>query len=100
MQSALPSQRKAYLRAILLLRAVLGLGTRRLGELLGGKGEVILLCYNVGAVSTEKRGQGFLDTIEKEFPEIEVIRSDQHVGTTRDTDCQQRKTFSTALEQK
>ena len=61
------------------------LGARRLAALLEGKGKVILLRVLAGSTSTEQREAGFLDTIEKEFPEIEVISSDQHAGATRDT---------------
>lgn len=61
------------------------IGARRLAELLGGKGKVILLRVLAGSSSTEQREAGFLDTITKEFPGIEVISSDQHAGATRDT---------------
>jgi ribose transport system substrate-binding protein len=56
-----------------------------LGELLGGKGNVILLRYAVGSASTEEREAGFLDALKKKFPEIKVISSDQHAGATRET---------------
>jgi len=61
------------------------LGARRLGELLGGEGQVILLRVLAGSTSTEQREAGFLDTIGREFPDIRVISSDQHAGATRDT---------------
>lgn len=61
------------------------IGARRLAELLGGKGKVILLRVLAGSSSTEQREAGFLDAITKEFPGIEVISSDQHAGATRDT---------------
>ncbi|MCC6415044.1 MAG: substrate-binding domain-containing protein [Opitutaceae bacterium] len=61
------------------------LGARRLAELLGGKGKVILLRVLAGSSSTEQREAGFLDTITKEFPDIAVVSSDQHAGATRDT---------------
>ena len=61
------------------------LGARRLAALLGGKGKVILLRVLAGSTSTEQREAGFLDTIAKEFPGIEIISSDQHAGATRDT---------------
>jgi ribose transport system substrate-binding protein len=59
------------------------LAGQRLGELLGGKGNVILLRYAVGSASTEAREEGFLKAIAK-FPEIKVISSDQHCGATRE----------------
>ncbi len=61
------------------------LGARRLGEVLGGQGKVILIRVLAGSTSTEQREAGFLDTIKKEFPGITVISSDQHAGATRDT---------------
>lgn len=61
------------------------LGARRLGELLGGEGQVILLRVLAGSTSTEQREAGFLDTISRDFPNIRVISSDQHAGATRDT---------------
>ncbi len=61
------------------------LGARRLGELLGGKGKVILLRVLGGSTSTEQREAGFLDTLAKEFPGIQILSSDQHAGATRDT---------------
>lgn len=61
------------------------LGARRLAELLGHKGRVILLRVLAGSTSTEQREAGFLDTLTKEFPEITIVSSDQHAGATRDT---------------
>ncbi len=60
------------------------LGAEHLAKLLGGKGKVVLLRYQVGSASTEQREKGFLDTIKK-FPGIELISSDQYAGATRDT---------------
>lgn len=57
-------------------------GARRLGELLGGKGKVILLRCEVGFASTMLREQGFLDTLAKEFPNIQLVSSDQRGGAT------------------
>lgn len=61
------------------------LGARKLAELLGGKGKVILLRVLAGSPSTELREAGFLETMTKEFPGITVLSSDQHAGATRDT---------------
>jgi ribose transport system substrate-binding protein len=55
-----------------------------LGELLGGKGKVILLRYQVGSASTEEREAGFLDVMTKQFPNIELISTNQYSGATRD----------------
>lgn len=54
-----------------------------LARLMAGKGNVILLRYQVGSASTEAREAGFLETIKK-FPGLKVISSDQHAGATRE----------------
>ena len=58
------------------------MAAREIGQRLGGKGNVILLRYNVGSESTEQREQGFLETIKKEFPELVILSDDQYSGTT------------------
>ena len=58
------------------------IAARRMGEVLKGQGNVILLRYFPGSESTERREQGFLETLAKEFPKIVVISSDQYSGTT------------------
>jgi ribose transport system substrate-binding protein len=58
---------------------------KRLGELLEGKGNVILLRVQVGSASCEAREAGFLDEIAASFPGIRVISSNQHGGATRNT---------------
>lgn len=58
------------------------LAARRLAELLGKKGNVILTRYNQGSESTALREDGFLETIEKEFPDIKVLSSNVYIGTT------------------
>jgi ribose transport system substrate-binding protein len=61
------------------------LAADRLGELLGGKGKVILLRYAEGSASTEEREAGFLQEIKQKYPNIELISTDQYAGATRDT---------------
>src|SRR5262245_27037024 len=56
-----------------------------MGQLLGGKGNVILLRYAVGSASTEAREAGFLDVLKTKYPGIKIISSDQHAGATRET---------------
>jgi ribose transport system substrate-binding protein len=55
---------------------------RRLGEVLGGKGNVLMLRYAIGSASTEQREAGFLDVMTKEFPDINLVSTDQHSGET------------------
>src|SRR5436309_7220823 len=61
------------------------LGADRLGELLGGKGKVILLRYAEGSASTQDREDGFLQEIKQKYPNIELLSTDQYAGATRDT---------------
>ena len=61
------------------------LAGRRMGELLGGKGRVLMLRYQEGSAATEERERGFLDELKAGFTGIEVISSDQYAGATRDT---------------
>jgi ribose transport system substrate-binding protein len=61
------------------------LAAERLGALLGGKGNIVILRYGVGSASTEARESGFLDTIKEKFPAIKVLSSDQYAGATRET---------------
>lgn len=61
------------------------LAGKRLGEVLGGQGKVILLRVLVGSASCEAREQGFLDELAQNWPGLEVISSNQHGGATRNT---------------
>jgi len=60
------------------------LAGRRMGELLNGKGTVLMLRYQEGSASTEEREAGFLAEL-KAFPGISVVSADQYAGPTRDT---------------
>ncbi len=57
---------------------------RHLGELLGGKGKVIVLRQVVGSQSAERREQGCIDALTKEFPGIEILSSGEYAGDTAD----------------
>jgi ribose transport system substrate-binding protein len=61
------------------------LAAEKIGRLLGGHGNVILLRYAVGSASTEAREAGFVDTLQKKFPDLKLISSDQHAGPTQET---------------
>lgn len=60
------------------------LAAKEMATALGGKGNVIILRYNVGSESTELREEGFLETLAKEYPDIKVLSSDQYAGTTQE----------------
>jgi ribose transport system substrate-binding protein len=57
----------------------------RMGQLLNGKGKVLVLRYAEGSASTTEREAGFIDQIKKNFPEIELVSTNQYAGATRDT---------------
>ena len=61
------------------------LAAQRLSDLMGGKGNAILLRVQVGSGSCEAREQGFLDELAEKHPGIKVISSNQHGGATRNT---------------
>ncbi len=49
------------------------IAAKRMGQILNGKGKIIILKYMPGSASTTNRENGFIDTIKKEFPEIEIV---------------------------
>ena len=61
------------------------LAADRMGELLGGKGKVLLLRYAEGSASTTARENGFLEELKAKYPNVELISSDQYAGPTRET---------------
>jgi ribose transport system substrate-binding protein len=61
------------------------MAAERLGELLGGKGKVIMLRYLEGSASTTDREEGFLEVMKSKYPNIELISTDQYAGATRDS---------------
>jgi ribose transport system substrate-binding protein len=56
-----------------------------MGKLLNGKGKVLVLRYQEGVSSTEQREKGFLERLKADYPQIEVLSSNQFAGATRDT---------------
>jgi ribose transport system substrate-binding protein len=48
-------------------------GAERLGKILDGKGKIVVVMVQPGAASTMAREQGFFDTLQKEFPGIQVL---------------------------
>ncbi|MDW7759925.1 MAG: substrate-binding domain-containing protein [Acidobacteriota bacterium] len=61
------------------------LAARRLGGLLGGRGDIFLLRYQVGSASTTERERGFLETVRKEFPDLRLLVQDQYAGATTES---------------
>jgi ribose transport system substrate-binding protein len=61
------------------------IAARRLGALLGGRGKAVMLRCLSGSASTEEREAGFLEVMERDFPGIVLLSTNQHAGATRDT---------------
>src|SRR5689334_8462135 len=61
------------------------LAADRMGELLGGKGNVLLLRYAEGSASTMARESGFVKELAAKYPGIRVVSGDQYAGATRET---------------
>lgn len=58
------------------------LAADRMGELLNGKGKVLLLRYQEGSASTQDREDGFVQELKNKFPGIELISGSQYAGAT------------------
>jgi len=61
------------------------IAARALGQALNGQGRVMMLRYAVGSNSTEEREAGFMEIMQKDFPNIRLVSTDQHAGATRDS---------------
>jgi ribose transport system substrate-binding protein len=57
------------------------LGGERLAQLLGNKGKVVLLRYDVGSASTTEREAGFLEVMKKN-PGIKILVDNRYAGPT------------------
>jgi ribose transport system substrate-binding protein len=49
------------------------IAAKRMGKILNGKGKIVVVKYAPGSASTMKREDGFINTIEQEFPEIKIV---------------------------
>lgn len=49
------------------------LAARRMGQILGGKGKIVIVAVAPGIASTMAREQGFEDVMKKDFPGIEIM---------------------------
>jgi ribose transport system substrate-binding protein len=65
-------------------RAAGRLAGERMIELLGGKGQVVLLRYQEGSASTHEREEGFLDAIRAR-PGVELVSENQYGGPTTES---------------
>jgi ribose transport system substrate-binding protein len=51
------------------------LAARRMGEILDGKGKIIVVAWTPNSASTDARLQGFRETLTKEFPGVVIVDS-------------------------
>ena len=58
------------------------LGAERLGALLGGKGKIFLIRCLEGSESSTLRENGFLETMKKNYPDVEFLTQDIYAGVT------------------
>lgn len=61
------------------------LGAEYMGELLHGKGKLILVRVSEGEATATQREEGFLATIKSKFPDIEILCDNQYAGVTTET---------------
>ena len=61
------------------------IAARHMGQILNGEGNVVVLRYTPGSQSTELRERGFLEILDKEFPNISVISENEYAGPTAET---------------
>jgi len=61
------------------------LAAERLGTVLGGKGDVLVLRYAEGSASTVARERGFLETLAAKYPGVRVVSSNRYGGATTES---------------
>jgi len=61
------------------------LGAEYIGNLMQGRGKLILVRVNEGSASSTNREEGFLSTIKSNFPGIEILSDNQYAGITTET---------------
>jgi len=57
---------------------------KHLAQLMGNKGNVIIMRYQAGSASTDLREKGFIDKITNDYSKIKIISMDQYAGATRE----------------
>ena len=59
------------------------LAAQQMGKFLNGKGKVLVLKYAVGSASTVNRENGFLGTMQKEFPDVKIVDTKYGLDTVK-----------------
>jgi ribose transport system substrate-binding protein len=57
------------------------LAARRMGQVLGGKGNILVVRHIAGSHATIKRVSGFTETISNDFPDIKIVDSESGQDT-------------------
>ena len=57
---------------------------KHLAQLMGNKGNAIIMRYQAGSASTDLREKGFIDKITNDYSKIKIISMDQYAGATRE----------------
>ena len=70
----------------------------RLGDLLGGRGRVVMLRYQEGSASTAAREKGFLEALRRDFSGITVVSENQYAGPTAETAYRAAENLLTAVK--
>lgn len=58
------------------------LAAQKLAEMIGDKGNVILMRFNEGSNSTHEREEGFLAYLRENAPQVTILSADQYAGVT------------------
>lgn len=61
------------------------LAAEYIGNLMGGKGNLIQVLYQEGVEGTTRREEGFRDTIKEKFPGITILSDNQYTGVTTES---------------
>jgi ribose transport system substrate-binding protein len=61
------------------------LAADRMAELLGGRGNVYVQRYQKGSASTDARETGFIERVRTAHPNLQIERSSEYAGGTRDS---------------
>jgi ribose transport system substrate-binding protein len=57
----------------------------KIGELLGGKGKVVMIRYNPGSASTGDRESGFIDRMKKKYPDVKLVSTEEYANGSAST---------------
>jgi ribose transport system substrate-binding protein len=61
------------------------MAARALGERMRGRGKAILLRYSEGSASTQNREEGFLEVMAGQYPDIQLVSTNQYAGVTKES---------------